>query len=108
MILRYLMNRVLLFFFGLLILLSSCVTNKKFVLVQKDDVNPSTNQLKKDTVVREYQVKSYDYKIQANDILSVRFESLTTEEFDFLSKDQDNGSNNIMQSNALMIGELVD
>lgn len=104
------MNRILLLFAGTLITLSSCVTNKKFVYLQKDDVNPKKNELPKDTVLRTYDIGQFDYKIQPNDILSVRFESLTPEEFDFLSKQQlqNSGGSNLSQGNALLIGELVD
>ena len=104
------MTRILLLFAGSLIFLSSCVTNKKFVYLQKDDVNPDKGQLPKDTVVREYAVQPYDYKIQPNDLVSVRFESLSTEEFDFLrsSSQQSQNNVNLNQSNAILIGELVD
>lgn len=104
------MTRIFLLFAGALLLLSSCVTNKKFVYLQNDDVNPDKGQLPKDSVVREYGVKPYDYKIQPNDLVSVRFESLSTEEFDFLksSGQQSQGNTNLNQANALLIGELVD
>lgn len=88
-------------------LLSSCVSNKKVTLLQKDDIK--TKNLPKDTVVRTYAVDTFQYKIQANDILSVRFESLTPKELDFFSKDQSMGGvASQSQGNALLIGELVD
>lgn len=98
-------------FFAALFVLSACVTNKKFVYLQKDDVNPSNGELIKDTVVREYDVRPYEYKIQPNDLISVQFESLTSEEYDFLNLRQ--GANNMGGSitqggSALLIGELVD
>lgn len=104
------MTRILLFFAGALILLSSCVTNKKFVYLQEDDVNPAKDQLPKDTVVREYAIEPYDYKIQSNDLLSVQFESLSPKEVDFLRMGAQQGSTNanLTQANALLIGELVD
>lgn len=89
------------------LVLSSCVTNKKFVYLQKDDVNPDKGQLPIDSIVRTYQIQSYDYKIQTNDIISVRFESLTPPEYDFL-KGQDQQQQNATPGNALLIGELVD
>ena len=92
-----------------LALLGSCVANKKFVLLQKDDVNKEN--LPIDTVLRSYQPVEYEYKIQPEDILSVRFESLTPDDFDFLNKNrgsQGGGINNLGQGNALLIGELVD
>lgn len=103
------MTRFFVLFAGALLLLSSCVTNKKFVYLQKDDVNPDKGQLPKDTMVREYSIKPYEYKVQSNDLVSVRFESLTTEEFDFLrSTSQSQANPNLNQANALLIGELVD
>lgn len=104
------MTRVLLFFAGTLILLSSCVTNKKFTLLQKEDVNPDKGQLPNDSVVRAYDVRPYEYKVQPNDLISVRFESLSTEEFDFLRSagTQTTSNVNLNQANALLIGELVD
>ncbi len=87
--------------------LSSCVTNKKFVYLQKDDVNPSPSQLPIDSVVRTYQVKPYDYLIQTNDLISVKFESLSPPEYDFLSS-QLQQQQNATPGNALLIGELVD
>jgi polysaccharide export outer membrane protein len=79
---------------GLILALSSCVTNKKYVYLQKDDVNKT--RLPKDTVVREHLLAEFDYKIQPNDLISVQFESLTPDEY------------NINQGGALLIGELVD
>jgi polysaccharide biosynthesis/export protein len=97
--------------FGLTILLSSCVTNKKYVYLQHDDVNSLPNHLVKDTVVREYRIRPYVYKIQPNDLISVQFESLTDKEYDFLgslSLQGGAGGNANQGNNALLIGELVD
>ena len=46
--------------------LSSCVSNKKFLYLQKDDVNKKD--LPKDTVVRRYSIQLPEYKIQPEDI----------------------------------------
>lgn len=90
-----------------LIFFGSCVSNKKVTLLQKDDVKIKS--LPKDTVVRTYAVDTFQYKIQANDILSVRFESLTPEEFDFFSSNaQAAAGMSLGQGSALLIGELVD
>jgi polysaccharide biosynthesis/export protein len=88
-------------------LVTSCVTNKKFVLMQKDDVNKKD--LPIDSVVRAYPRVEYEYHVQAEDILSVRFESLTPKDFDFLSQGQAQNQNiNLTTGASLMIGELVD
>jgi polysaccharide biosynthesis/export protein len=88
--------------------LSSCVTNKKFVLLQRDDVNKK--KLPKDSIVRIYSVSPHEYRVQPEDILSVRFESLTPKDFDFLNRGQQGqaGAAGLVGANALLIGELVD
>ncbi len=93
------------------IFLSSCVTNKKFTLLQKDDLNKKD--LPKDTTVRNYTIDQFDYLIQPEDIISVRFASLTKTDFDFLNMNQssqggNNNNANVAGGNALLIGELVD
>ncbi|MCW5912366.1 MAG: polysaccharide biosynthesis/export family protein [Cyclobacteriaceae bacterium] len=86
---------------------SACVTNKKFVYLQKDDVN--IKELPKDSTVRMYSQMQHAYRIQPEDIISVRFESLTPVDFDFLNTNQANqGNQNMALGNALLIGELVD
>ncbi len=77
--------------------------------LQKDDVNPSKGQLPIDSIVRTYQVEPYDYLIQTNDLISVRFESLSPKDYDFLSGQvQQQQGQNVTQGNALLMGELVD
>jgi polysaccharide biosynthesis/export protein len=100
--------RLCLFLFVLgLVVLSSCVPNRKVVYLQKNDIHKN---LPKDTILRTYAVDTFNYRVQPNDILSVRFESLTPEKFDFLA-----GTSNVQQAGAnlaaggaLLIGELVD
>lgn len=89
-------------------ILSSCVTNKKYVYLQKDDVN--VKDLPKDTVVRTYDLQQYEYRIQPEDNISVRFESLTPEEYDIFNRGMMNQqmNQNLNQGNAILIGELVD
>ncbi len=87
------------------ILVSSCVSNKKVMLLQNGDVN--AKDLPIDTVLRTYTLDNFHYRVQANDLISVRFESLTPEKYDFLSKDLQTGAMNQL-GNALLIGELVD
>lgn len=98
------MTRLTLLFVCVLGGLTSCVTNKKMVFLQKDDVNKKD--LPKDTVMREYDLPSFDYKIQPNDLLGIRFQSLTPEEYDFFDNMRVQGS--LASGASLMFGELVD
>lgn len=102
------MMRYLIYLIGFSLLLSSCVTNKKFVLLQKDDLHRTD--LPIDSTIRKYDPVDYDYRLQPEDIVSVRFESLTPNEFDFLNQNQSNqaGNVNLSQGNGLLIGELID
>ena len=92
---------------GGLVFLGSCIPNKKITLLQKGDVN--VKNLPKDSVMRTYAVDSFSYKIQASDILSVRFESLTQKEFDiFATKNMQTAGLGGTTANTLLLGELVD
>lgn len=102
------MIRSVLFFAGVALVFSSCVSNKKFVYLQQDDVNTKVDQLPLDSIVRTYEVDRYDYKIQPNDLISVRFHSLSPQEFDFLSTQNQMQQQNVSAASALLIGELVD
>lgn len=86
--------------------LVSCVTNKKLVYLQKEDVN--VKDLPKDTVLRKYDLPDFEYRIQPQDVLMVRFESLTPEEYDIFNRQQ--GRMNLAQNlmNLQFMGELVD
>lgn len=93
--------------FALLVYVTSCVPNRKVTLLQNEDVNARV--LPKDSVVRTYQPDTYHYAVQPNDIISVRFESLTSAEYDFLSERQEfRQTVNLSPANALLLGELVD
>src|SRR5690606_29070942 len=100
------MTRIWLLYAGLILALSSCVTNKKYVYLQKDDVN--VRGLPKDSVLREYELRKFDYRVQPNDLISVRFHSLTPSQFDFFSQNIQPGTNVLTGGNAQLIGELVD
>src|SRR5882724_5050325 len=99
------MNIRLFLLFAGLIFLGSCVTNRKVTLLQKDDVK--TKNLPKDQIIRTYAVDTFQYKVQANDILSVRFESITDKQYNFFST-QAPGQQQMSAANALTMGELVD
>jgi polysaccharide export outer membrane protein len=74
------------------------------VYLQKNDLNQKT--IPKDSVVREYKLKLKDYRILPQDLLSIKFESLTPEEFDFMEElNTAQGSNSNSQ---LLNGYLVD
>jgi polysaccharide export outer membrane protein len=86
--------------------ISSCVTNRKYQMMQKGDVNVSN--LPPDSVMRKYNLDGFDYKIQTNDILSVRYESLTPKEYDFLSSHSAQNLGNTQVGGALLLGDVVD
>jgi polysaccharide export outer membrane protein len=99
--------RLLFYLLAISLLISSCVTNKKYVYLQKDDVN--VKDLPKDTIIRSYDLQNYEYKIQPEDNISVRFESLTPQEYDIFNQGQIGQQNqNLNVGNAILIGELVD
>ena len=96
--------------FLLLGLLASCVTNKKVLYLQKDDVNKKD--LPKDSLLRTYDIGDRQYKVQPEDLISVRIESLTPEEFDIYNRPglSSNSGQTAQgaQGNYLLLGELVD
>lgn len=103
------MTKIWLLFAGVMLALGSCVTNKKYVYLQKDDVN--VKGLPKDSVLREYDLADFDYRIQPNDLISVQFESLTPDEYNFFTgaaTRRQTGNINLDQGGALLVGELVD
>lgn len=85
-------------------LLTGCVPNRKYVYLQKNDL--AKKDIPKDTTLRTYDVKLRDIKIQPQDVLSVRFESLSPSEFDFL-KSQTQATTMNPQT-IVLVGELVD
>jgi polysaccharide biosynthesis/export protein len=89
------------FFLGVVVIFSACVPNRKYVYVQHNDLNI---QVPTDSVVRTYEPEQFEYKIQPNDVLYVRFESLTAEEYDFFRDTQNVGANR----NYAVTSELVD
>lgn len=103
---RLAQNLVLLVFAAAL--LSSCVTNKKYVYLQKDDVN--VKDLPKDSLMRTYDLPDYEYRIQPEDIISVQFESLTPAEYDIFNRNllQQQQNMNLGAVGPLLFGDLVD
>jgi outer membrane receptor for Fe3+-dicitrate len=93
--------RLLFYLLAISLLISSCVTNKKYVYLQKDDVN--VKDLPKDTIVRTYDLQKFEYRIQPEDNISVRFESLTPQEYDIFNRNvQSNQMQNLNQGNAIL------
>jgi polysaccharide export outer membrane protein len=70
----------------MLLLLASCVPNRKILYLQKDDVNK--NITPKDTILRTHEMVINEYKIQPLDMLNIQFETLSEDNnaFDFLDK----------------------
>lgn len=98
--------RYFLLLIATVILLGSCVPNRKVMYLQKDDVNKK--ELPNDTILRKYAVNIEEYKIQPLDILSIRVESLTEEEFDFFGKlypNQNAGNSQNQQFNGFLVDE---
>lgn len=71
-------------FIVLLYLISACVTNKQLTYLQYEndlkDLNPT------DTIMRRYSLKKKVYKLQPNDIISIRVASITDDEYNFIKK----------------------
>lgn len=99
------MSRVIIFFGLLCLVLGACVPNKKILYLQtKDELK---EEFPTDTVLRTYNLADYEYRIQPEDILSIRVESLTDEEYDiFAASQQDRSGGN--QGNLSIRGYLVD
>lgn len=90
---------------GIIFLLGACVSNNQVLLLQHEGDGDSI----KDSLLRSYPQENFNYKIQPQDILSVRFESLTPDEYNFFSRNQvQQNPANFAMGNALLIGELVD
>ncbi|HEV8514152.1 MAG TPA: polysaccharide biosynthesis/export family protein [Cyclobacteriaceae bacterium] len=98
----------LLIFLAALLALSSCVTNKKILYLQKEgDLKKKKNP--PDTATRDYDLVDFKYKVQTNDIISVRYQSLTQKEFDFTQQNtQQNSGGNTIVGGALLLGDVVD
>ena len=74
-------------------------------------MNAKADAFPKDSILRTYPLDDFEYKLQPEDILSIRFYSLTPVEFDFFAlKQNQGGMGNQLQSAAagLVSGYLVD
>ena len=52
----------------ILLLISSCVVNKKYQYLQNDDVNVKGDIIEKDSVLRTYDLSDFEYRLQPEDI----------------------------------------
>lgn len=95
----------LLFLFAIVIVASSCVTNRKVQYMHREDV--SVDDVPLDSIVRTYNVKPFDYQIQPYDVLFIRIESLSDDKFDFFKKVQEGAGLGGNQGNNLQ-GIVVD
>lgn len=93
------------FLLFIVVLGASCVPNKKIVYLQHAD--ELDKNFPADTVLRRYDLADYEYRVQPEDVLSIRFSSLTKEEFDIFS--QSNAQNVLTNVSAISLsGYLVD
>lgn len=95
---------------ALMLILSSCVPNRKLVYLQKDDLK-RRKEIPKDTILRTHDLTIREYRIQPLDILSINFETLSDDNdaFDFLDKlSPQNRMGGNASNNAMLNGILVD
>lgn len=97
--------------FSLILFLFSCVPNKNLVYLQEGQELKDKKQILVDTVLRTHSMVINEYRIQPLDILTIKFESLTSDEYDFFSKvdpQQAGGMGGAGQAFLAMTGILVD
>lgn len=91
----------------LLLLLGSCVPNKKLVYLQNDDELKHRKDIPVNEVLRTRPLQIEEYRIQPLDNLLAQFLTITDEEFDFFSRTNPSRGNN-QQNNAQQNGVIVD
>lgn len=105
------MRNVILACAAFVVILSSCVPNRKIVYLQKDDLK-NRKEIPKDTILRKHDLKISEYHIQPLDVLSINFESLSDDkdEFDFLDKlsPANRAGGSQAAGNTILNGMLVD
>ncbi len=95
------------FTFILVVLLSySCISNKKTLYLQEktDLYGPA----QKDSILRNYYIKPYEYKLQHEDVLSIQINSLTPSEYDFLSRGLPESRVTATRNSGSLHGYLID
>jgi polysaccharide biosynthesis/export protein len=99
--------RNIFYLLAVLMLASACVTNKKVTLLQKDDV--TRKDMPRDTVVRTYDLRKHEYRIQPEDIIRISFDNVVDERYDFFSDPNDNRIMGGGQAGAVALtGRVVD
>jgi polysaccharide biosynthesis/export protein len=90
------------------VFISSCVPTKKYVLLQKNDLN--RKDLPTDSIMRSYQLQLSNYKIQPQDMLSVQVETLTPDEYNFIKElnPAQGGAGGRQMGGGMMMGYFVD
>jgi polysaccharide export outer membrane protein len=78
--------RNLLYIIVIGIFFSSCVPNKDIVYLQHPNDPEKGEVMESDSIIRTYQTFNKPYKLQPEDIISLRIASLTPAEFDFVKK----------------------
>ena len=101
------MTRIWLYFLWLLLVVGACVPARKIVFLQNEDLT-RRKEIPKDSVLRTHMMDIQENKIQPLDMLSIQFESLTTEEFDFFSKSAPNLRTGTSAAGLALSGILVD
>jgi len=64
--------------------LLSCVSNKQLVFLQDSDMENADIDV--DTVVNQYDPKTFEYRLKPEDIISLKVGSVTPSEFDFIEE----------------------
>lgn len=88
----------------------SCVSNKKILYLQEetDLYGPAP----KDSVLRSYEIGSYNYLLQHEDVLSIQISTLTPPEYDFFSQGLPQGQQmnvgGMRGGGGAMFGYLID
>ncbi|MEQ8476384.1 polysaccharide biosynthesis/export family protein [Fulvivirga sp.] len=100
------MDRILIFSVLAVLFFSSCVPNRKLVYLQSE--NELNQDFPTDTVLRSYDLVNYEYRIQSEDILSIRIESLTEDEYNIFANLQQGTGGGANQNNLAIGGYLVD
>lgn len=102
------MSKGLVFVLFSVVFFGACVPNKKTVLLQYGD-ELKKDEVELDTILRTYNPQQFEYRIQPEDILSIRVSSLTQEEYDFFNN-QDMANMNLLgqPGGVALAGHLVD